>query len=135
MDFGLSSIPQWIAEQFMTRGHFEHQLATFRNGLWTKRNEMIRGLQQYMGDSVTFTEPQGGLNLWCKINREVDDFKLLDESSNEACFSFREAFMALIRGLFAFVMPDLNWMRSMMDLPISMTLCSFIASKKRTISS
>jgi GntR family transcriptional regulator of abcA and norABC len=45
-----------------------------------KRNEMIRGLQQIMSDSVTFTTPQGGLNIWCTITRQVDDFKLLDEA-------------------------------------------------------
>ena len=41
---------------------------------------MIQGLEQIMSDSVTFTPPQGGLNMWCKINRQVDDFKLLDEA-------------------------------------------------------
>ncbi|UKS28669.1 PLP-dependent aminotransferase family protein [Paenibacillus sp. HWE-109] len=80
MDFGLSTIPQWIAEQFISEGHFENHLKALRRELEKKRNEMVRGLQTIMGDYMSYTLPQGGLNLWCKINREVDDFKLLDEA-------------------------------------------------------
>ncbi|MEW9698350.1 PLP-dependent aminotransferase family protein [Paenibacillus sp. SI8] len=80
MDFGLSSIPQWVANQFIREGHFESQIHRVRKGLVEKRNELIRGVQQIIGDYITYTPPQGGLNLWCKINREIDDFKLLDEA-------------------------------------------------------
>jgi GntR family transcriptional regulator of abcA and norABC len=80
MDFGLSSIPQWVANQFIKNGHFDHQITHVRQALLEKRNEMIQGLQHILHDFITFTPPQGGLNMWCKINREVDDFKLLDEA-------------------------------------------------------
>lgn len=80
MDFGLSTIPQWVANQFIKDGHFENQIIRLRKALFRKRNEMIQGLEQIMSDSVTFTPPQGGLNIWCKINRQVDDFKLLGEA-------------------------------------------------------
>lgn len=80
MDFGLSRIPQWVANHFIVRGHFERQIQFLRKRLLEKRDELTHGLHTVMGSSVTFAEPQGGLNLWCKINREVDDFKLLDEA-------------------------------------------------------
>lgn len=80
MDFGLSTIPQWVANQFIADGHFENQLNQLRSGLLTKRNELMRGLREIMSDYISYTPPHGGLNLWCKINREVDDFKLLDEA-------------------------------------------------------
>ncbi|SDO78645.1 DNA-binding transcriptional regulator, MocR family, contains an aminotransferase domain [Paenibacillus sp. yr247] len=80
MDFGLSRIPQWVANQFIADGHCENQINLLRKGLLKKRNELMRGLQDIMSDYITYTPPKGGLNLWCKINREVDDFKLLDEA-------------------------------------------------------
>jgi DNA-binding transcriptional MocR family regulator len=80
MDFGLSSIPQWVADQFIKEGHFEHQIIQLRKALLNKRNEMMQGLQDILHGYVTFNPPQGGLNLWCKINGRTDDFKLLDEA-------------------------------------------------------
>jgi DNA-binding transcriptional MocR family regulator len=80
MDFGLSSIPQWVAAQFIQEGHFERQITRLRQALLAKRNEMINGLQSILHEYVAFTPPQGGLNMWCKLNRQADSFKLLDES-------------------------------------------------------
>jgi GntR family transcriptional regulator of abcA and norABC len=80
MDFGLSSIPQWVANQFIKDGHFENQIIRLRKALFEKRNEMIHGLQNILQEYVSCTPPEGGLNMWCKINCEVDDFKLLNEA-------------------------------------------------------
>ncbi|QGQ98345.1 PLP-dependent aminotransferase family protein [Paenibacillus psychroresistens] len=80
MDFGLSGIPQWVANQFIKDGHFEQQIILLRQALLHKRNHMIQGLQSILPDYITFTPPQGGLNIWCNINREFDDFKLLNEA-------------------------------------------------------
>lgn len=80
MDFGLSRIPQWVANHFIADGHFENQIHLLRKSLKLKRDSLMSGLHDIMGGSVSFKEPQGGLNIWCKFNREVDDFKLLDEA-------------------------------------------------------
>ncbi|NEW06361.1 PLP-dependent aminotransferase family protein [Paenibacillus sp. SYP-B3998] len=80
MDFGLSIIPQWVAKEFISNGHFEHQIIQLRKALLQRKNELVSGLQAIMGTTVTFTPPQGGLNLWCKLNCQVDDYKLLDEA-------------------------------------------------------
>jgi GntR family transcriptional regulator of abcA and norABC len=39
MDFGLSTIPQWVANQFITGGHFENQIIHLRKALFHKRNQ------------------------------------------------------------------------------------------------
>jgi GntR family transcriptional regulator of abcA and norABC len=80
MDFGLSSITQWVANRFIRDGHFDQQIIHLRQALLEKRNEMIQGLQQQLQEYVTFTPPLGGLNIWCQIKTQVDEFKLLDEA-------------------------------------------------------
>ncbi|MDR6884838.1 PLP-dependent aminotransferase family protein [Bacillus sp. 3255] len=80
MDFGLSRIPQWVASHFIAGGHCERQIQLLRHSLLEKRDTLMKELRAAAGSSVTFSEPQGGLNLWCKINGQVDDFKLLDEA-------------------------------------------------------
>ncbi|TXK76957.1 PLP-dependent aminotransferase family protein [Paenibacillus sp. N3.4] len=84
MDFGLSNLPQWVANHFIKNGHFECQILRLREALLEKRNTMIEGLREIMGDSVTFTPPTGGLNLWCKLHTQVDVFKLLDEAIKQS---------------------------------------------------
>ncbi|MFD0698982.1 PLP-dependent aminotransferase family protein [Paenibacillus sp. GCM10027628] len=80
MDFGLSILPQWVANHFIVDGHFEHQIAQLRQALLERKKIFTSALHEIMGDDVTFVPPQGGLNIWCKINRQIDDFKLLDEA-------------------------------------------------------
>jgi GntR family transcriptional regulator of abcA and norABC len=81
MDFGLSSIPQWVANHFIKEGHLDNHIQFLRTELAKKRNELMRGLTEIMGDTISYAIPQGGLTLWCKINREVDEFKWLEEST------------------------------------------------------
>jgi DNA-binding transcriptional MocR family regulator len=78
MDFGLSVIPQWIATRFLREDLFESHIKKLRMALSHKKNQMVRALQEILPDDISFAPPRGGLNLWCQIKREVDDFKLLD---------------------------------------------------------
>jgi GntR family transcriptional regulator of abcA and norABC len=80
MDFGLSSIPQWVANHFIKDGQLVNQVIHLRKALFDKRNEMNQGLQHILHDYISFTSPQGGLNMWCRINGQVDDVRLLDEA-------------------------------------------------------
>jgi GntR family transcriptional regulator of abcA and norABC len=80
MDFGLSNIPQWVAHHFINNGHIEEQMTQLRAALLLKKDRMVEGLHDIMQDYVTIEPPAGGLNLWCRVNREVDDSKFLDEA-------------------------------------------------------
>lgn len=80
MDFGLSVVPQQVAAQFLKSSYFQPHLERLRMHLLYKRNLLIEALQKELPDLVSFTIPQGGLHLWCKINSEVNDNKLLEEA-------------------------------------------------------
>jgi len=79
IDFGLSVFPQMIANQFLQSPEYPRHLDFLRYELVERRNEMVTVLHEILGNKVAFTVPKGGLFIWCKINRDVDDQKLVDE--------------------------------------------------------
>ena len=79
IDFGLSIFPQLIANQFLQSTEYPAHLTFLRQELLARRNEMVSALQETLAGKVEFTIPKGGLHIWCKINRNVDDQKLVEE--------------------------------------------------------
>ncbi|RXZ80749.1 PLP-dependent aminotransferase family protein [Paenibacillaceae bacterium] len=80
MDFGPSIIPQQIAAQFLSSAYLNPHLERLRTQLRFKRDLLVEALRQHMPQQLTYTIPQGGLHLWCKIEAVVSDSKLLEES-------------------------------------------------------
>ncbi|WP_163860137.1 MocR-like pyridoxine biosynthesis transcription factor PdxR [Paenibacillus elgii] len=80
MDFGLSVVPQQVAAQFLKSPYVQPHLDRLRMHLLYKRDLVISALRQELPDLVSFSIPQGGLHLWCKIIPEVSDNKLFEEA-------------------------------------------------------
>ncbi|WP_428908356.1 PLP-dependent aminotransferase family protein [Niallia sp. Krafla_26] len=80
IDFGLSIFPQLIATQILQSPQYRIHLDDLRAELLERRNEMVSVLSEVLGDRITFTIPSGGLFLWCKINRKIDDHQLVGEA-------------------------------------------------------
>ncbi|WP_128660631.1 MocR-like pyridoxine biosynthesis transcription factor PdxR [Paenibacillus sp. 598K] len=80
MDFGLSVVPQKLAAQFLNSHYFQPHLDRLRMHLIYKRDLLIASLQQELSELISFSVPQGGLHLWCKIIPKVSDTKLLEEA-------------------------------------------------------
>nr|WP_295973357.1 PLP-dependent aminotransferase family protein [uncultured Bacillus sp.] len=79
IDFGLSIFPQLIANQFIQSAEYPKHLVYLKQELLERRNEMVSALQEFLGDKVEYTIPEGGLFIWCKIRQKVDDQKLAEE--------------------------------------------------------
>lgn len=80
IDFGLSIFPQLIATQILQSSQYPKHLEYLREELLERRNEMTAVLKEQLGEKVTFTIPLGGLFIWCKINRKIDDQQLVEEA-------------------------------------------------------
>ncbi|WP_342536413.1 PLP-dependent aminotransferase family protein [Sporosarcina sp. FSL K6-3508] len=80
IDFGHSVFPQWIANQFLDSPQFDKHISNLRIQLRERRNALISALDSLTENEVTYLVPQGGIHLWCKINHEIDGYKLLEES-------------------------------------------------------
>ncbi|MEK8132616.1 PLP-dependent aminotransferase family protein [Paenibacillus filicis] len=80
MDFGLSVIPQRVAAQFLKSAHVQPHLERLRMNLQFKRDLLMEALDRELPGLITYTAPQGGLHLWCRIIPEVQDNRLLEEA-------------------------------------------------------
>jgi DNA-binding transcriptional MocR family regulator len=78
MDFGLSIFPQWIAAHFLNSSDLELHLKQLRSMLRNRRDRLTEALQMHLPSELAFEVPEGGLNLWCKINEPVNDYMLLE---------------------------------------------------------
>lgn len=79
MDFGLSIFPQLIANQFLQSADYTNHRQILLQELLDRRNEMVSALQEKLGEKVDFIVPKGGLHIWCKINQNINDQKLVEE--------------------------------------------------------
>ncbi|NIK67252.1 PLP-dependent aminotransferase family protein [Paenibacillus sp. BK720] len=82
MDFGLSLFPQWIAAHLLESSSLAPHLERLRDSLLLRRDIMAGALHRELGNEVSFELPRGGLNLWCKINNTVKDYRLLNNGIN-----------------------------------------------------
>lgn len=80
IDFGLSIFPQLIANQFLQSDEYPKHISFLREELRERRDEMASSLHDLLGEQVEFTIPNGGLHIWCKLRKKVDDQKLVDEA-------------------------------------------------------
>ncbi|WP_071394380.1 MocR-like pyridoxine biosynthesis transcription factor PdxR [Bacillus tuaregi] len=79
IDFGLSVFPQMIANLLLQSSEYPKHLEFLRQELVERRDEMTSALKEILGNQIEFTIPKGGLFIWCKINRNIDDQKLVEE--------------------------------------------------------
>ncbi|HJV47329.1 MAG TPA: PLP-dependent aminotransferase family protein [Bacillota bacterium] len=80
IDFGHSSIPQWIASEFLRSELFSDHLKKVKQSLVEKRDLTIEALENELSNLVTFSIPQGGIHLWCRLKKNIKEYHLLEES-------------------------------------------------------
>ena len=80
VDFGHSIFPQWIANEFLASVEFEQHIINLRKHLKDYRDIIISSLDKYSNNAFQYYTPEGGVHLWCKLNQEVNEFKLLEKS-------------------------------------------------------
>jgi GntR family transcriptional regulator, regulator for abcA and norABC len=80
VDFGHASYTQWIANDFLDSRDFESHIKNLVKQLESRRDQIVVSLQSILKEQVDFSIPEGGIHLWCKINKEFNEIQLLEES-------------------------------------------------------
>jgi GntR family transcriptional regulator, regulator for abcA and norABC len=80
IDFGHASFTQWIANDFLESDDFQTHMKKLVKELEKRRDQMVISLRKYLRNEVEFDIPQGGIHLWCKINKDFNEAKLLEAS-------------------------------------------------------
>ena len=80
IDFGHASFTQWIANDFLESENFHSHIENLNKQLEKRRDQIITSLRFYLKDNVDFSIPNGGIHIWCRIKKEVNEIQLLEES-------------------------------------------------------
>ncbi|MED3573698.1 PLP-dependent aminotransferase family protein [Cytobacillus praedii] len=80
IDFGHASFTQWIANDFLESAHFHSHIKKLVKELEKRCKQIVSSLNYFLKDQVEFTIPQGGIHIWCKLKRDVDEMKLLEHA-------------------------------------------------------
>ncbi|MGG1400685.1 PLP-dependent aminotransferase family protein [Bacillus salipaludis] len=80
VDYGHASYTQWIANDFLDSNDFEFHIKNLVKQLESRRDQVVDSLQTFLKEQVEFYVPNGGIHIWCRIKKEVNENQLLEES-------------------------------------------------------
>jgi len=71
---------QVISCEYITRGHIDPQVTEIRKMYGTKLDLMLKGMSEFMPDSVSWLTPEGGMFLWTTLPDGVSSVELLEKA-------------------------------------------------------
>lgn len=82
IDFFTNPVTQAVVYHFCQRGLLEEHISKMRGEYRKRRDAMIAALRRHC-PTLTFTEPEGGYFIWCRLPRGVNAKELLREALKE----------------------------------------------------
>ncbi|MFK0521630.1 PLP-dependent aminotransferase family protein [Paenibacillus illinoisensis] len=70
-DVHTAMLPQILAYKFMAEYQYAEHISSIREIYRRKSALMMDKLKEHMGNSITFTQPDGGLFLWCDLPAHI----------------------------------------------------------------
>jgi DNA-binding transcriptional MocR family regulator len=83
LDLHTCTLSQWIAERFFREGHFARHLSLVRPEYARRRDALLEVLEAEAPEGLTWTRPEGGFYVWCRLPRAVSSGRLLAEAARE----------------------------------------------------
>lgn len=71
VDYGASSISQWIAAELLAGEEYDNYLNQLRKQLRDRRDNMLKYLELYFSDIAEWEIPAGGFYIWCRFRKSV----------------------------------------------------------------
>ncbi len=80
VDFGHSIFPQWAANEFLKSSSFDEHVDMIRKELKERRDEIVKSFDRYLKEELDYFIPEGGIHIWCRPKKSVNENQLLEES-------------------------------------------------------
>ncbi|MFF2479775.1 PLP-dependent aminotransferase family protein [Paenibacillus sp. NPDC058071] len=80
MDYGSSSVSQWILAEWMQSGLYQQHLSQLRIKLQERRDFTLQLLNRHLKSHAQWKIPQGGFYIWLKLNSKLSTEKLFKEA-------------------------------------------------------
>lgn len=76
MDYGASSISQWILSEWLATGMYHTYVSQLRGHLKERRDLTLQLLAKHMKDLATWEIPAGGFYIWLRLKRKISTDRL-----------------------------------------------------------
>ena len=83
MDYGASSVSQWIFAEFLTSGLYRRYLDELRAELRRRRDHALAALKQHFSNLARWNEPTGGFYIWLTFKEKVPIDHLFERAARE----------------------------------------------------
>ncbi|MGE5380784.1 MAG: PLP-dependent aminotransferase family protein [Methylocystaceae bacterium] len=80
IDLHTNNLTQWLLACYLQGEHLDYHLVKVRKEYKQRRDAMVSAIRRYCRDEVSFTIPEGGFYLWCRLNRQVSSRTLAHEA-------------------------------------------------------
>ena len=81
-DLSGSLILQAAVAEFVSCGEYDAHLGRLRATLLERRDVLLSGLEETLGDTARWTVPEGGYQVWVELPETIDTRALLREGQN-----------------------------------------------------
>ncbi|KRM09437.1 PLP-dependent aminotransferase family protein [Paucilactobacillus suebicus] len=81
MDYGASSVSQWIFREFLTSGLYEQHLDELKTTLKNRRDNALQTLDRYFTDLATWHRPAGGFYIWLTLKKHLHMDQLFKQAT------------------------------------------------------
>jgi GntR family transcriptional regulator, regulator for abcA and norABC len=78
MDFGTSTIVQYLAALYLSSNDWEQHLDSIRSKLDQQKHVMARYINASLPELLEFHVPQGGYYMWCRLHRPCDETHFIE---------------------------------------------------------
>ncbi len=78
MDFGTSTIMQYLAAVYLSSNDWEHHLVSIRSKLDEQKHVMANYLDSSLSRILEFDIPKGGYYMWCRLRRPCNENQLIE---------------------------------------------------------
>jgi len=82
-DLHSTTFTQYVIYEFLRRGWLEEHIETVKAAYARRRDVMLKALEEYFPDNVTWPHPHGGLFLWVQLPEHVSATKMFQEAVSE----------------------------------------------------
>ncbi len=82
-DLHANTFAQYMVYDYLDRGLLEGHIDDIRADYSVKRDLMIKAIEEHFPSSITTTQPEGGLYLWCELPEGSDAHELLEYAVEE----------------------------------------------------
>jgi len=81
-DLHSSNLIQRMMDVYCRKGFFEQQIVDIRAKYKLKRDTMLKALEKYAPEGMSWNTPQGGFFVWATLPEELSAIKVLEEAVN-----------------------------------------------------